>query len=279
MSNFNVFSLVEQITAEFKYLPQVVAVVLAGSQTNQAADHASDLDFYVYVSEEIAVEIRGAIAQKFADQVEINNQFWEPGDEWVDRDSGRRVDIMYRTTDWSKNQLDRVLIHHQASIGYSTCFLFNVCHSLPLHDPDGWFQQLQQQAKQPYPQPLMEAIIAKNYPILRKNFSSYAHQIELAIQRNDFVSLNHRTTALIASYFDIIFAVNQVLHPGEKRLPQLTKKLCSELPTNMEDTVNNLFLALCTGSNLQILICVNRLVDGLDQLLMTKGFRAIVNDA
>ncbi|MBW4557049.1 MAG: DUF4037 domain-containing protein [Trichormus sp. ATA11-4-KO1] len=277
MFNFNVLSLAEQITAEFKYLPQVVAVVLAGSQTNQAADPASDLDFYVYVSEEITLEIREAIAQKFADRVEINNQFWEPGDEWVDRDSGRRVDIMYRMTDWSKNQLDRILIHHQASIGYSTCFWFNVCHSLPLYDPDGWFQQLQQQAKQPYPQPLVEAIIAKNYPILRKNFSSYAHQMELAIQRNDLVSLNHRTAALIASYFDIIFAVNQTPHPGEKRLLQLTKKLCSELPTNMEDTVNNLFFALFAGRNLYIIAYVNRLVDGLDQLLMTKGFTAIVN--
>jgi predicted nucleotidyltransferase len=61
----------------FGSLPQVVAVVLAGSRTTLVADESSDFDFYVYVEEEIPVDIREAIARQFSDRIEINNQFWK----------------------------------------------------------------------------------------------------------------------------------------------------------------------------------------------------------
>ncbi len=210
---------------------------MAGSQIAKVSDDLSDLDFYIYTQSEISLDIRTNIAKEFATRIEINNSFWEPGDEWIDNNSGRGVDIMYRTPSWIEEQLDRVLVLHQASVGYSTCFWWNVLMSRSLYDRDGWFSQLQEKAKQPYPSQLRKAIIAKNYPILRKNISSYTYQLELAINRSDFVSMNHRITALLASYFDIIFAVNYVPHPGEKRLVDWAKKLCKKLPNNIEHYV------------------------------------------
>ncbi|NJM23015.1 MAG: DUF4037 domain-containing protein [Richelia sp. SM1_7_0] len=102
------------------------------------------------------------------------------------------------------------------------------------------FYELKTRANQPYPEGLRQAIVAKNYPILRQNISSYMHQIELAVLRRDFVSINHRVAALLASYFDIIFAINYVAHPGEKRQVEYVLKLCSKLPHNLEQLVLNL---------------------------------------
>lgn len=206
--------LAHRITTEFSRLPQVVAITLAGSQTNDA-DELSDFDFYIYITAEISPKVRTEIARKFATQIEINNQFWEPGDEWIDIASGRGVDVMYRTPNWIEQQLERVLVNHQASVGYSTCLWWNASKSRPLYDRNGWFRHLQQQASQPYPEQLRRAIIAKNYPILGQNISAYTHQIESVLNRSDFVSVHHRITALIASYFDIVFAMNYLPHPGE----------------------------------------------------------------
>jgi hypothetical protein len=75
-------------------------------------------------------------------------------------------------------------------------------------------------ARVPYPEGLQRAIVAKNWPILRKNQSSYRRQIELALARGDAVNVQHRTTAVLASYFDIWFALARQPHPGEKRLLQ-----------------------------------------------------------
>ncbi len=76
--------LAQAIAAKFGALPQVVAVALAGSRTTGVSNETSDYDFFVYVEDDIPVDIRMAIAQEFVEQIEINNQFWEPGDEWID---------------------------------------------------------------------------------------------------------------------------------------------------------------------------------------------------
>lgn len=260
--------LAKTIAAKFGALPQVVAVALAGSRTSGVFDDASDYDFCVYVQDDIPVEIRKAIAQEFAEYLEINNQFWEPGDEWIDTSSSCGVDVMYRTPQWIKEQLDRVLVRHQASVGYSTCFWWNVLTSAPLYDEEGWFKQLQEKANQPYPEALKKAIIAKNYPILRRNISSYTHQLQKAMTRDDSVSIIHRTAALLASYFDILFAVNSVPHPGEKRLVAQVKKLCSKIPNGMEEHINSINASMALPSSSQSLLDnLNALLDGLDELL------------
>jgi hypothetical protein len=271
-TTFEITTLAQTIAAEFSSLPQVLAVVLAGSQTALVADKLSDLDFYIYISEEISVEIRYAIAQQFALRFEINNQFWETGDEWIDRQSGCSVDIMYRNPNWIEEQLNSILVKHQPNIGYTTCFLFNVLHSQILFDRTGWFEHLLSVAKQPYPNALRKAIIAKNYPILRKNISSYCHQIKLAVERQDWISINHRITALLASYFDIIFAVNYVPHPGEKRLLEYVKKLCKKYPKNLEEHLQNLQVATASNSDsIHLNRQINTLIDGLDELLIAEG--------
>ena len=83
--------------------------------------------------------------------------------------------------------------------------------------------------------------------LLHHSMPAYDHQIEKAVGRNDRVSINHRVAAFMESYFDILFAVNELTHPGEKRLVSLCRKQCSILPDNFEDNLNRLFDNLFTS--------------------------------
>ena len=224
-------------------IPTVEAVVLSGSRTSGLGDGSSDIDLYVYSREALSLDVRRHVAAG-ARRAEIGNAFWEPGDEWVDEATGVSVDVMFRDCQWIEEQLDRVLKHHQASVGYSTCFWYNVLHSEILFDRTGWFGVLQERARQPYPEELRAAIIAKNSPILRRNMSSYVHQMELAIQRGDLISLNHRATALLASYFDVLFALNRQPHPGEKRLVKFAVQLCAKRPPDFAERIEELLASL-----------------------------------
>jgi len=257
----------------FAALPQVIAIVWAGSATAGRSDVHSDLDFNVYFSAAIPVAERKTIAEALGSEIELDNQFWEPGDEWVDAASGVHCDVMYRSPTWIEDQLDRTLIRYEASVGYSTCFWYNVLTSRILYDPTGWFARLQARAVRPFPEELRRAIVAKNWPILRHSLSSYTHQLELAFARRDRVSVNHRVAALLASYFDILLAVNRQPHPGEKRLLQFTMETCPLLPPELDQRLDEVFAAAAppewdwpafAGQ-------LNELLDGLDDLLRAEG--------
>jgi hypothetical protein len=258
-----------EIAAIYGALPQVEAVALAGSRGSGMGDASSDLDLYIYVREEIPAETRKEIARPRAVWAETDNRFWEPGDEWVESASGLSVDVMFRRKDWIEDQLDRVLRRHEAAIGYTTCLWHNVRSSHPLHDPTGWLAALKRFADQAYPEPLRQAIIAKNHPILRRTLSSYTHQIERAAARGDRVSVNHRIAAFLASYFDVLFALNRIPHPGEKRLLAHAREQCEKRPTGMEAGIGALLDQVGTDGKQAAEIC-RVLVDSLEQLLLEE---------
>jgi hypothetical protein len=259
-------ALARRVAAEFGELPQVEAVAMAGSRVASGGDEDSDIDLYVYASEPIGMEERREIAARFAARREIGNAFWEPGDEWIDAATGIHVDVVFRTPAWIEGQLARILDHHEASLGYSTCLWHNVLRSVALFDRTGWFRRLQTTADRPYPDALQRAIVARNLPILRQTLSSYRHQIELAVRRGDAVSVQHRVAALLASYFDVLFAVNKLPHPGEKSLLRFAAHHCPRTPPDMERHVLAVLAFSAPPPNPAILGAIDALVDGLDAL-------------
>lgn len=248
---------VQRLTRAFRELPQVIAVALAGSRAAGTSDPQSDFDLYVYALRDVPVEFRRGLLDGSS---EIDNRFWETGDEWTDSTTGTQIDIMYRSPEWMESQIDRVLVRQEAALGYTTCFWYNVDHSEVLFDPRGWYHQVQSRVRVPYPEGLRRAVVMKNWPILRRNHSSYRRQIELALGRGDAVSVQHRVTALLVSFFDVWFALERQPHPGEKRL-------LSHLAEPWASRVRSLIEA----PGMMLLTQVDSLLDPLDARLVKEG--------
>jgi hypothetical protein len=245
--------------------PEVEAVAIGGSVASGVATDASDIDLYVYLRAELPVAVRAAIAGADSTYTELANTFWEPGDEWYDAATGIAIDVILRDPAWIEEQLDRVLRRHEASIGYTTCLWANVRASLVLFDRNGWYGGLKDEAAAPYPEPLRRAIVAKNFPVLRDAMSGYRSQLAKAASRRDLVSLNHRVAAFLASCFDILFALNRVPHPGEKRLVELAEALCPVRPAAFASDVEALILA--SAGDGDVVATADRLTGGLERLL------------
>jgi len=260
-------SLAREVAGRYARLPEVRAVALGGSRSTGAADRGSDLDLYVYASPEPSLEARGAIARAGGARAEVGNAFFEPGDEWVDPATGLAVDAMFRSPEWIEEQLDRVLVRCQAGNGYSTALWHNVRTSISLFDRDGWYAALRARAQAPYPEALRRAIVARNHPLLRDNLSSYLRQVERALERDDLLAVNHRVTAFLASWFDVLFAVNRLPHPGEKRLLDWASG-CGRQPPGTRARLRDLMAAL-PGPG--VLAPLGALADGLDALLREEG--------
>jgi hypothetical protein len=249
-------------------MPRVAAVALGGSVTSGQADADSDVDLYVYSPDPPPIALRRELALAYDPAPEIDNQAFGPGDEWGDRATGLAVDLIFWSPAWIEEQLARVLDHHLPSIGYSTCFWRTVQGSVSLHDPTGWFGRLQAKANQPYPEALRRSIIANNLPLLRDARSSFLHQIERAIAREDAVSVQHRAAALLASWFDVLFALNRVPHPGEKRLPTFALAECALIPPDFERRIADFLTAAPPPwRDGRLIRAANALIDSLDGLI------------
>jgi hypothetical protein len=76
---------------------------------------------------------------------------------------------------------------------------------------------------------------------------------------------------LFARYFDVLFAIKEVLHPGEKKILKFVNEECTLIPENLETLISLIFQSGAAG-DLELLNELDALIDGLDKLLMIEGF-------
>jgi hypothetical protein len=266
----------EQILSELVEVisgwPEVVAIAEGESHARGNQDQSSDLDRYIYVHSEVSFVKRSMFIDPRSDDATLDNRIWETGDEWTDRSTGMVVDLMYRSPDWIEGELARVLDSHEASLGYSTSLWESVRSSTVLFDPTGLYRKLQLHAARPYPEELARAIIEKKYRLLCCCHSAFQKQKLKAASRNDSVSVNHRTRAFLACYFDVLFALNRVPHPGEKRLLGLSGSL-ELVPSALRDDIHALMSAGSRNETTEPGMILNRMIADVDLCLHASAHR------
>ena len=234
----NMFNTIMQ---EFQNFSQVKAIAVGGSTSVKTSDNKSDVDVYIFVEQDIPINARKNIIKKFSSKYEVGCEYFGSGDEFLVDSLNLQLDIMYWNTNWFENIVENVWFKHYAANGYTTAFLYTLKNFNIIYDRDDWLLNLKNSINTQYPEELKQNIINRNMMLLKdKPFASYYEQIEKAVLRNDIVSINHRISAFLASYFDIIFAINELLHPGEKRLIQYAINNCKILPKDFEENIRKL---------------------------------------
>jgi len=221
-------------------LTQVEAIALGGSRATGQNDEASDYDVYVYITAPIPEHERIRILEPHCRYMEIGNSFWELEDD-VTLKSGIDMDIIYRDMKGFGAAVASVVTDCIPHNGYTTCMWHNLITSKVVLDKNGRFSALQEKYRVPYPQKLKENIISNNLKLLSGMLPSFDTQIKKAESRGDRVSVNHRVAEFLASYFDIIFALNEMPHPGEKRMQRISSNECAILPDRFDDNLDRLF--------------------------------------
>ncbi|MDE7213143.1 MAG: DUF4037 domain-containing protein [Anaeroplasmataceae bacterium] len=258
--------IIDELLNEISQLNGVEAIAIGGSRASGYADKASDYDVYVYYSTPILAEVRLPILKKYCKQIECNNTYWETEDNCVMKDD-IPIDIIYRNKQSFEESIDGVVFKHYASNGYTTCLWHNLIHSTIFYDKTGSLKKMQDKYNVSYPKELRANIIKRNMALLNGYLPSYFDQIKKAVSRCDRVSIQHRTTEFLASYFDIIFALNRMTHPGEKRLLQICKKECKILPKDFEENINAVFDSMFYDSKVFIEILI-KMIHNLEQSII-----------
>ena len=232
--------MIDQLFAELSALPQVEAIALGGSRAGIHYDEKSDYDIYLYCTAPVSEEDRRAILSKYCSYVEYGNHFWELEDNGT-LNNGIDFDLLFRDLNDFTAGIARVVEQYQAGNAYTTCMWHNLVTCKIVYDGTGRLTAAKERFTVPYPDQLKKNIIENGWRLLRTSMPAYELQIKKAAGRGDLVSVNHRTAALLETYFDVLFALNGKTHPGEKRLIQLCREMCPTLPVRFEENLNDLF--------------------------------------
>lgn len=232
--------MIDTLFFRLSQLPQVEAIALGGSRAGENYDERSDYDVYLYITAPISEAVRRALLKDFCTYMEIGNHFWEYEDNCT-LNNGIDIDILYRDLDAFSGEVANVVEKGQARNGYTTCMWHNLLTCKVIFDRNGRLAAAKARFSVPYPEVLRNNILSQNWRLLRGSMPAYEEQIRKASKRGDLVSVNHRVSAFLESYFDLIFALNRQTHPGEKRLVSLCRQSCPILPENFSENLNLLF--------------------------------------
>ena len=255
---------IKELIEDFSKISEVESIALGGSRATKLNDSNSDYDLYVYLNSDLSKDIRKNILDKYCKYIELNNTYWEPEDDCYLKD-GTIIEIIYRNLDDFDKELKSVVIDGNAHNGYTTCMWSNINQCVILYDKNNNLKKLKDKYNIKYPETLRNNIIENNLKLLDGYIPSFSSQIEKALIRSDIFSINHRITEFLASYFDIIFALNRLPHPGEKRVISICINSCDYLPKDFEENLDKLLSG--NRNKEEVMIVVRNIINNTKLLI------------
>jgi len=227
---------------------EVQAITLGGSRSTGRADDSSDYDVYVYLKKELDNTVRKKILSPYCQYMEIGNFYWENEDNCI-LNNGIYIDIIYRNLNNFIHNIAGVVEKGISNNGYTTCLWHNLVTSKIVYDKNDNLKKEIIRFSLPYPKHLKNNIIKRNMNLLTDSLVSYDKQIRKSVNRQDIVNIHNRITEFLNSYFDVLFALNEIKNPGEKYIVEICMENCQLLPGKFKENIELLFKYLSTDIN------------------------------
>lgn len=257
--------MIQDIFNEYAKFPQVRSIAVGGSRAVKRNDAYSDYDVYVYNTEPIPVEERRRVLENHCSSMVLDNHYREHEDVCIMEEDGTELNIVYRNLDEFLAVIDKVVRNYEPQDGCTTGMWHNLLMGRIAYDKGGFLAAAKEEYNIPYPQELKNNIISYHMNLIKYGMPSYIAQIERAMKRGDMVNINHIVNRFLASYFDVIFALNEKLQPGEKRLVEICKEECKILPANFELHIRLLLNSMCKDP--AAISVVNTMVAELEKVI------------
>jgi predicted nucleotidyltransferase len=220
-------SIVQQLVAALAGLPGVAAIALGGSANAGLADESSDLDVYVYYHEPLATSAdRAARLRVLADQGTLGVGILTFGLEDHLHVQQKLVELMYLDLDRLIAEADRAYSEGLSSEGYTTSLLYILFGNQVFHDATGEVTALHERLHAGYPEPTRTRLLREQPEVLRY----FLELLQISQQRGDLLYVQHMRYSIQMSYFNLLFALNRMYHPGGKRLLQHAQRCAIQPP-------------------------------------------------
>lgn len=218
--------------AAYAVFPEVEAIALVGSQTDLLSDAESDLNLALFLACPLDLALRQAVVAGFARQGPgldpVQSEF---RDTWFDKATGRCVDVQFHLQhDVAEYVTDLLENPHVPATRLSTRMLHVLSACEILFDRSFWLENMRGFVSRPFPQSLQRALIDLHTPFVVPGPRSLLRQLEIAQKRQDELGLITACSSFCHHYFEVLFALNGVYFPGNKRLTHQVLSRCEILP-------------------------------------------------
>lgn len=193
----------------------VAALSLGGSSGSKLSDQESDLDVYVFWTPPLAdLPERERQLATVADPGSLHIDIHSWGLEDHLHVGGARIELIYTHLGDLHAHIVRAYAEGLRDEGYTTSLLHTVANGPLLHDPDDVLATMQARLHNEFPDPTRRFVLRYHPPLLR----FYLAHIAQAQHRGDLLFVQHRRYTVQMMFFNMLFALNRVYNPGEKRL-------------------------------------------------------------
>jgi predicted nucleotidyltransferase len=220
-------SVLARVVAAVCPLDGVRGMSLGGSTQAGLADETSDLDIHVYWTPPLASPgERAAVLEALpdGDSIHVDIRSWGLEDHLAL--DGWSIELIYVHLDEIQEQVERAYGEGLDSEAFTTSFLYTVALGRPLYDAAGALEAMRERLLGEFPEATFRVILEHRSPLLQV----LINQIRRAQRRHDLLSVQQKRASFQAIYFNLLFTLNRVYHPGEKRL-LIHSERCALLPT------------------------------------------------